>query len=210
MIAQALPLSWPTNQPRTPFGRRKKNPMWKGATVSTACHQIEESVRMLGGTDLVLSTNLALRIDGFPRSGQPEPSDPGVAVYFHRKGKPLVFACDSYGSVRENLRAIGMHLEAMRGMERWGCGTLDQAFAGYAALPAPGARPPWWEVLGLQRDVALSIRKVEDMSTREVLLREAYRKQAKNAHPDAGGSTEAFQSLTKAFEEARTELGIAS
>ena len=110
----ASPLHWPIGQQRTPSYRRKRNPLWKSATVSTACVQIEREVERIEGRDLVVSTNLALRIDGFPRSGQPEPTDPGAAVFFVRKGKRIALACDRYQTVRENLRAIGMHLEALR------------------------------------------------------------------------------------------------
>jgi hypothetical protein len=192
----ASPLHWPTTTPRTPAGRRRRNPLWKGATVSTASVQIEDEVRRLDGSDLVLSTNLALRIDGFPRSGQPEPSDPGVAVYFKRKGKPLVFACDRYATVRENLRAVGMHLAAMRGIERWGCGTLDQAFAGYMALPEHAGGEPWWRTLGLDCEPI----DVEHLTA-------AYRDAAKRAHPDVGGSADAFKRVREAFEQGLAALG---
>lgn len=191
----ASPLHWPNRQARTPRGQRKRNPMWKTATVSTASVQVEDEVARLGGHDLILSTNLALRIDGFPRSGQPEPEDPGVAVYFTRKGKQVVFACDRYSSVRENLRAIGMHLNALRGMERWGIGTLDQAFAGYMALPETAGVDPWWKVLGC-----------EDPPATAVQLDQAYRAAARQAHPDSGGSHDAFVRVQRAYREGQEAL----
>lgn len=192
----AYPLHWPQRQPRS--RHRIRNMLWRDATVSTASVQIEDEVRRFDGRDLVLSTNLALRIDGFPRSGQPEPADPGVAIYFTRKGKPLVFACDRYCYVRWNLRAIGMHLAAMRGMERWGCGTLDQAFAGYAQLPEHASGPNWWSVLGCQQPP----RDADE-------LQAAYRAAARVAHPDAGGNPVAFDAVRKAFEQGLQALGVA-
>jgi hypothetical protein len=204
----ASPLTWPARQPRTPSGQRRRNYMWKRATVTTASVQIEEDVRKLGGHDLVLSTNLALRIDGFPRSGQAEPEDSGAAVYFRRKGQPLVFACDRYVTVRENLRAIGMHLEAIRGQERWGVGTLDQAFAGYAALPAPGSDRSWWDALGLDRITASQLHQRPENERREILVAR-FRARAKEVHPDSGGTQEAFVELQRAYEEALRELGVA-
>lgn len=185
----AFPLSWPQGRPRTPAGKRRRNCLWKGSTVSTASQQIEVEVERMGGVDLVLSSNLALRIDGFPRSGQPEPTDVGVAVYFRRKGAPIVIACDSWATVRENLRAVGMHLAAIRGMERWGCGSLDQAFAGYAALPETASSPNWWSVLGCTQPPA----------TRDELTT-AYRQAARVAHPDAGGNAAAFDAVAKAYQ----------
>ena len=194
----ASPLTWPTRQPRTKSYARKRNPLWKGSTVSTASVQIDDVVRRLGGRDLILSTNLALRIDGFPRSGQPEPADPGVAVYFQRKGQQLVFACDRYSTVRENLRAVGMHLNAIRGQERWGVGTLDQAFAGYAALPEHASGEPWWQTLGL----AAIPESLAD-------LQSGYRAAAKRAHPDTGGSAEEFQRVRSAFAQGQAALQAA-
>lgn len=195
----ASPLSWPIRQQRTPPHQRRRNNLWKGSTVSTASVQIEDEVHRLGGRDLILSTNLALRVDGFPRSGQPEPADPGVAVYFTRKGKQLVFACDRYPTVRENLRAVGMHLEAMRGMERWGVGTLDQAFAGFAALPEHAGEEAWWSALGCQA----APRTIDELQV-------VYRDAAKRAHPDAGGSHDAFVRVQRAFETGRQVLGGAA
>lgn len=194
----ASPLHWPARQPRTHALQRRFNAMMKATTVSTASRQIEDEVRRLGGTDLVLSTNLQLRADGFPRSGQVDPVDPGAAVYFTRKGKDLVFACDRFNSVRQNLRAIGLHLEALRGMERWGVGSLDQAFAGYAALPETAGVDPWWKVLGL-----------EDRPATESELRQAFLAAARRAHPDTGGSSDAFVRVKKAMEEGLRALGAA-
>jgi hypothetical protein len=207
--AMASPLHWPAGRQRTPRHQRKRNPLWKGATVSTACAEIELEVERMGGSDLVVSTNLALRIDGLPRSGQPEPEDGGAAVFFERKGKRIALACDRWSTVRENLRAIGMHLEAIRGQERWGVGTLDEAFAGYQALPEPGAPRHWSAVLGIERDVAESMRRVGDLETRRFLLRQAYHRRAAVVHPDGGGTHEAFVELQKAYEAARLELGVA-
>lgn len=194
----ASPLHWPSRQPRTAPHERKFNTSMKATTVSTASVAIEDEVRRLGGTDLVLSTNLQLRIDGFPRSGQPDPIDTGAAVYFTRDGKQLVFACDRYNSVRQNLRAIGLHLCALRGMERWGVGTLDQAFAGYMALPETAGEDPWWKVLGC-----------EDPPASPLQLEHAYREAARRAHPDTGGSHDAFVRVQRAFEEGLRVVGAA-
>jgi hypothetical protein len=191
----ASPLSWPLGQKRTGF--RQRHPSIK-ATVSTASVDIEDEVRRMNGVDLVLSTNLQLRIDGFPRSGQAEPSDPGVAVYFTRKGKKLVFACDRWSTVAQNLRAVAMHLAALRGMERWGVGTLDQAFTGYQALPETAATDPWWKVLGC-----------EDPPRTADELQAAYRDAARRAHPDTGGSAAAFVRVNNAHREGREALGVA-
>src|SRR3546814_17103392 len=65
--------------------------------------------------------------------------------------------------------AIAKHIEAIRGMDRWGVGSIDQAFAGYQALPAP---EQWFQVLGLRASA----------TKHEVDV--AYRNKARDAHPD--------------------------
>lgn len=208
--AMASPLHWPIGRPRTKPGDWKRNSLWKRATVATACLDIENEVRRLGGRDLVVSTNLALRLDGYPRSGQSEPADSGVAVYFDLRGKKIALACDRWTTVAQNLRAIAMHIEAIRGQERWGVGTIDQAFAGYQALPdssAPAERP-WWDVLGFTPLHARDWRLLP-VDDRRKLLAAAYRAVAKTVHPDAGGSQERFVELQKAYETAQAELGVA-
>jgi hypothetical protein len=183
-------------QPRTPDCRRWPNQRLRGATVFSAAEDVQDEVRRLGGRDLVISSNLRVRADGLPRSDQRKPDDPGVAVYFARGGKALVFACDKYDRPEHNLRAIAMHLDALRGMERWGVGTLDQAFAGYEALPENASVEAWWSVLGL----------AEPPRT-DVELKAAHREAVRRAHPDTGGSQEAFVRVQRAFEEGQAVLG---
>lgn len=206
----ASPLHWPIGRPRTAPHLRRRNANWKSTTVAAASDEIVREVRLMGGGGLVLSTNLALRADGFPRSVQPEPADPGVAVYFTRKGQKLALACDAWKTVAQNLRAIGMHLAALRGQERWRVGSLDQAFAGYAALPEPNTSSSreWWQVLTLDLG-GLNQLKASGPLVQRAWLRDIYRELAKERHPDAGGTDAAFRELTLAVEQAKEALGLA-
>lgn len=196
-MTQAYPLTWPATQARTKWYRRKCWPASRDLSVARALDGILNEIRLLGASNVVVSSNFKLRIDGLPRSGQPNPEDPGVAVYFDRKGKPLVFACDQYGKPQENMRAIAKHLEALRGMDRWGVGSLDQAFTGYQALP--DSSTTWWSELGLS----------ERPSSMDA-LKSAYRFAAKVAHPDAGGTSEQMDRVAKAFQQGCAEFGGAS
>ena len=56
-----------------------------------------------------------------------------------------VLACDRWDRPEHNLRAIAKHVEAIRGQERWGVGSVAQAFRGYQALPSRATGKPWWE-----------------------------------------------------------------
>ncbi len=196
----SYPLSYPVNQPRTDPMKRKharfttRSRGGFGSYGSSRKHSVHESareleaeIRRMGGKDMIISSNLKVKANGLPYSSQKQPDDPGVAVYFKWKDRDLVFACDSWLSVEDNLWAIVKHIEALRGQERWGVGSLDQAFMGYMQLPDPDARP-WWEVLNVPKTA----------SNEEI--RAAYLKLAKQYHPDAGGDAVMFDQVTKAYD----------
>jgi hypothetical protein len=201
------PLSWPLRQERTKpqdrkrasffatsksemfsYPRRRKHTMFEGARA------LETELRRLGVHEMIISSNLRVRSDGLPYSNQRKPDDPGIAVYFNWHKRDLVFACDRWTEVEDNLWAIVKHIEALRGQERWGVGSLDQAFAGYAALPDPDQRN-WWEVL----HVAQTAGNEE--------IRQAYIKLAKQYHPDAGGDAVMFDQIQKAYDLAMGKGG---
>jgi len=201
------PLAWPPAWRRTSPNQRQRarfesrtrqygdsGSSWtKRAELSVAI-AVERLMLELGRLDareIILSTNLLLRLDGLPRSDQREPSDPGVAVYFQLARKPRVLACDRWLRVADNLAAIAAHIFAIRAVDRYGVGTLEQAFAGYAALPA---REEWWSILGVAPDATLE--QAED----------AFRKLARLHHPDAGGTHDQMARLTEAREIARQLL----
>lgn len=198
MTVSAHPLAWPAGKPRTGYPRRasfgtKGDRGYKTeASLAVARARLQDELDRIGASHVVLSTNVELRLDGLPRSGQPEPNDRGVALYFQRSGKPVVLACDRWDRVPDNIIAIAKHIEAIRGMERWGVGTTDQLFAGFEALPAP---EQWWQVLGVTPDAPPH------------LIEAAYREKAKTAHPDAGGSDAAMARLNRARDEGRKANG---
>src|SRR3984893_16238997 len=127
----------------------------------------------MNSDDILISTNVKLRLDGLPRSDQ-EPSDPGAAVYWQKKGQSMrCMAIDRYDRVADNLAAIAATLEAMRAIERHGgAAILDRAFTGFKALAAP-EQP--FQVLG----VGANASKEE--------IERAYRLLATKHHPDRGG-----------------------
>jgi hypothetical protein len=143
---------------------------------------------------IVISTNIPLRRDGLPYANQREPDDSGVAVYFDWKRRSYCFACDRWDRVKDNIRAIGLHLAALRGQERWGVGTIEQAFAGYAALPDADRPSAWWEVLGTPQTASWEA------------VRSAYREKVQVAHPDKGGDRAAWDKIQTAYEQAEAAL----
>ena len=194
MSASAFPLSWPAGRPRAKSRTRSKF----DTGFTKARDGLIQELSRLGARDEILSSNLALRLDGVPKSGQAQPADPGVAVYFTYRGKAMCFACDAWDKVEHNIHAVAKTIEAMRGIVRWGTGDMmDRAFSGFAALPAPteGGKP-WQAVFNIESDCRPDPGFVE--------LR--YRELAKQRHPDTGGSATAFSELTRAREEALREI----
>lgn len=189
----AYPLTWPEGWKRHPFSRERAR-FGTSSAYQQSREVLAELERMgVGDWSVVISTNVALRNDGLPRVQQPTMNDPGAAVYFTLDGERHALACDCWDRVEHNLRAIAKHIEAMRGMNRWGVGSVAQAFSGYKALPAPEDPKTWWSVLGLDMPPT----RLEDAKA-------AYRKRAMVAHPDRGGSAEAFEVLRSAWSAAQS------
>ncbi len=207
MVADAYPLQWPLGRPRRPSHQRKDGRFHKtdyrtnakrALTVTEAVARLLAEANRIGARGVVISSNLEIRQDGLPRSGQRKPDDPGVCVYFHLAGKPRAMPCDTYRNVEDNIAAIAAHIEATRAIERHGVATVSEMFAGFVALPPPtGAKPkrPWWDVMDLD----------PNRNTREQ-IEARFRELAKIRHPDVlGGSVEAMAELNQARKEALGE-----
>lgn len=219
MTIAAYPLQWPEGWPRTRPERRtwakfekitKRYDTESGRSVragrqnlsvSDGTQRVVKALELmgLGLDDIVISTNVQLRLDGLPRSNQPEPSDPGVAVYWQsKKGERKVMAIDRYARVADNLAAVAGTLEALRSIERWGGGQiLDRAFSGFTALPAPGQTHArgWREILRVDPDV-------NDLDA----VKAQYRRLSSVHHPDKGGTEEAMSELNWAWAQAQDAL----
>lgn len=185
----AYPLTWALIYPRTPQYRRQAARFEVGFSV--ARDDLLSELRLLGAKNLIISSNVPLRRDGLPYANFREPDDPGVAVYFSIKDKNYALCCDRWLKTKDNLRAIGLHIAAMRGMERWGVGSVEQAFMGYQALPPAVSERKWWEVLDI------SPRASDDE------IRQAYLKLARQHHPNNGGSDGKMAEINKAYEQAK-------
>jgi hypothetical protein len=192
-----FPLAWPVGWPRSRGPQRARfGARGRGATVNDGVDLLWNELRRLGARDVVISTDVILRSDGWPSGSASEPADHGAAVYFTIKGQPRALACDKWDRVADNLQALGKHVEAIRGQLRWGVGSVEQAFGGYKALPAVGARVDWHVVLG----VAPSASWEEIQRRRRELLEQH--------HPDRGGDPERAAAVNEAFGEARAARGM--
>ena len=202
-MVDAYPLRWPEGRRRTPahkrirggFGRATKRGTFDDAqrfrrqlSIAEARSRLMDELDRLGAIYWTLSSNLRVRMDGLPYSNQAEPEDRGVALYFQIADRSYCLACDRYDRAADNIAAIAAHVDALRGIERWGVGSVEEAFAGARFALPDGVGPSWASVLGPCASRAEA--------------RAAYRERAKRAHPDQGGSDEAMHALSKALDAA--------
>jgi hypothetical protein len=203
-MTEAYPLRWPQGRPRTQSYYRKNGAFKKDGrdiSIRDAMRRMQDELDRIGGSDFVLSANLVRNMDGSPRSNQPQPVDPGVALYFTLKKKPICMPCDTYTRVEQNIAAIAKHIEATRAIERYGVASLSEMFTGFEALPAPGkaSKRHWRDVLGVvPRDLALD--------GRTNIIDALYRERAKQAHPDRGGTHDMMAELNAARADAIKEI----
>jgi len=210
----AYPLAWPQQQPRHTVNSRerakfgKKRSQGHGTerlSLYQARRRLEQEIRSfshgypywrINPETVVLSSDVVLRLDGAPHSGRGEPDDPGVAVYFNLDDNDYCLPCDKWDRVADNIAAIAAHLGAMRGMERWGVGSVETHFAGFKSLPGTGdsIADAWRAVLGLDAGATLADAQA------------AYRRLAQSNHPDKGGSDAEFARIGAAWEQAKAVL----
>lgn len=209
-MTTAYPLAWPegwpraTSRKRAKFGKNERQYSSYGSgsydrkrdlTINDATQRVLAELSTFGVPhgEWIVSTNLELRLDGLPRSGQSQPADPGAAVYWRKRNGPMkVMAIDIYDRVADNLAAIAATLSAMRAIERHGgAQILDRAFTGFTALPPPLA---WHQILGLQPGA-----KRSDVEA-------AHRRLAMEHHPDRGGSPARMSEINAARDAALKEL----
>lgn len=122
---EAYPLAWPGGWKRTTASSRTRarfntkerqysaepgGSSWmrrKDLTIADGTARVLRVLEQMGyNRSVVISSNLSLRNDGLPRSGQGEPQDPGIAVYWGSGQKARCIAVDQYDRVADNLAAI--------------------------------------------------------------------------------------------------------
>lgn len=214
MTIPAYPLQWPAgwkriahvHRTRARFAKKERKysdhvgadgsrGSWlsgKEITIADGVERVRAELGRMGirDDDLVISSNLELRLDGLPRSGQREPSDPGIAVYWRAGAETRCMAIDRYDRVADNLAAVAATLEAMRAIERHGgAAILDRAFTGFSALPPPAPARAWWVTLGVPAGADPAV------------VEAAYRRLRALHHPDRGGEADAFHEVQLAYEQ---------
>ncbi len=194
-MKEAYPLQWPIGWNRTKHPALSRfGTHWDKPSIHAATQKLITEIRMLGGKDVIISTDLKLKQDGLPYSSQKEPEDRGAAVYFKWNKEDIVIACDTFNKIGCNLWAMAKTIEAMRGIDRWGCSELlNRAFSGFKALPeSTDGLTSWWDILEI------------DKSSGEQDVKSAFRLKAKTYHPDNPdtGDSLKFKQIKAAYEQA--------
>lgn len=187
-----FPLQWPLGWKRT------QSPAWSRfspGSVFAESNSVIRQLRLLGATNIVVSSNMQYRADGMPYARQSRLDDSGVAVYFELNGAQQCIPCDKWRMLDENLHAISKTIEALRGIERWGAKEMvNAAFRGFKALPetiimGEHTARAWWEVLQVSQNADPDI------------VDAAYKRMLSKTHPDHGGTDFAVQEVIAAYRQ---------
>lgn len=152
-------------------------------TLSGALNNLRRQIELMGGKNLVLSSNCAL--------GHDTPKDSGVVAYFQLQNTAMAIPCDRWRKVQDNVHAIALTVEAMRGMERWGAKHMITAmFSGFKSLPSRASGLDPWVTLGITEKAT------------EAEITAAFRSKSKIYHPDIPetGSADKWAQIREAHD----------
>lgn len=197
--------TWPRKA--TPWDQRR-SPFQAGFQATLT--QLDRELRHLRAEVAIIQVSanrLDVRQDGIIRETTTVNSS-GVILTVNREGKPpLTLPCDACRRWQDNLRAIALTLEHLRGADRYGVTQSGEQYRGWEALPPPGAQAvlqdlPW------ALDLIARLSGVSQALLRTgPILREAAIKQARvNAHPDKGGKPTDAADVGQAAEILKKEF----
>jgi hypothetical protein len=213
MTRSPFPLQWPDGVARTRF--RDNSRFDKGRGFNAARDGALYELERFNASHVVITSNLPTTARGLPHATSAgHLPDPGIAVWWIKRGREHVIACDRWTTVTENMRAIERTLEALRGVERWGTKEMvETAFAGFAALP-PGSGTDaymapeqkrdltWHEIFNVSHEPWKNLPKADLLA----VVRARHRDMIKAAHPDRGGNTGDAAALNAALDAAERDL----
>lgn len=191
----AYPLQWPAGWPRS----KSPQPARFQVTMNESVKNLYDELDRLGASNIIVSSNMRLRLDGRPTATQNRLEDEGIAVYFTLSGAQQCIPCDKWSTVKDNVRAVGLTVAALRGLERWGAKEMvNAAFRGFRALPeniilGEHVSRPWHEVL-----------QVSPNADQEI-IRAAWKRLISRYHPDntESGDATKFAEVQKAYNEVK-------
>lgn len=171
-----FPLCWPEGRARTKNRRSSKFRV----EYPTAVKDLQTSLRQLGKPSQVTSDVVGLLTEA--------PADPGVAVWLKLPTGIRCVCCDEYMTVRENVRAISLTLDALRQVQNYGTTMLDQVL-GHSVMSLPATtgtgRTDWFAGCSTESEI-----------------NQKWRTLAAEHHPDKGGNAETMAEINAARDKA--------
>ena len=186
------------------------------ASYTDTLELLERELRYLGADEAVLQVAVdesAMRVDGGLRANA-RPSHPGVRLSFQSRWGPLTYQTDTFDHWQVNLRAIGLGLESLRRVDRFGIGRSGEQYRGWNALPQGAPMGPAMTVDeaaqllateadfsdGSGPDTPEARRRLAErlLADPETYLTSVFRRASKRHHPDLGGDPIVFRRLTEA------------
>lgn len=175
-----------------------------------ATEELKDTLRRMQATDIVLRG--FWRVGDLGKQGQvyadARPTEPGIQLEYRRAGILYRVECDRFLDWGDNVRALGLTLEGLRTVERYGVVTGEQ-FEGFRALPPAGGstvvREMTYEeaIEWLATMTNLTAHLLEqDADIRKLAVRRA----RSRAHPDNGGSGEQTFQLEAVLTIIRTRI----
>lgn len=178
----------PLEQPIDPPGGRYA-PSRFACTWGTLLDDLEIELHALDASSIIVEADLRkdqIRNDGWPRGGC-SPATPGVRLSFASKHGPMAFACGTFRTMEQNLRAIGLTLQRLRLIDEYGATRSGEQYKGFAQLPAGE-----WSTIEAARNWLGTMAGCSGTDT------DIYRAAARKAHPDAGGSNDLMAKVNRA------------
>ena len=169
---------------------------------------------------------LNLPADSFSQSGYgirakaTKNAFPGVYVVFYFPKVEMVFCCDRHRRWQRNLYSIGVAIRALRSLSSSGVTRLGEQFGPFCRArqepPPPPRSDNWYDNVTDLRTVSGAAKFLElfgDSTAGQIAgsaeaAKAAFRQAARKLHPDAGGTQDKFERLTKAWETLRRHHGI--
>lgn len=211
--------TWPGGA-RTPAGKRK-SPLTFRSTIGTTLAQLRSELKWINCTKAVIEAgfreqDISVR-DGWPKANARTPDDPGVVLrVIDSKYGQLTYPCDTFSTWEANIRAIALTLEAQRKIDRYGVTRRGEQYAGWKALPSQGTNTLTAEaaaaIIVARSNGHLDSKQAKGLVASvlaEVQVAISRTRAARKAtHPDAGGTTEAFQAVEGAASVLAQHFGV--
>jgi len=177
---------------RTPAANRERNNSYQATLGQTTSDLATEMDRLDPDEWRASIGNQHTKSNGLPLHNA-NPDDPGFVLRWRKDDQQFAVACDDSPRLRDNVRTVLLWVRETRKRNQRPVKTGEDEFAA-ARLPSGNgseavvASEPPHQILGVERDA----------DAEEV--REAFRREVQQAHPDHGGSEAEFRRVKNAKE----------